>query len=80
VKNQIAHDMLRLMLKFNETLDAQRQERLAQFQQQRQDLVARQRAERRALNDRLEQHQRAECEQRQKRFRSGFKLRAFGIG
>ncbi len=73
VQNQIAHDMLAVMRRLGDTLDAQRQERETQIEQQRQELVARQRAQRQALNDRFEQRQRAEYQQRQKRFRTGFK-------
>jgi len=54
-------------------MPTQGQEGQTQFEKRRQELVSRQRAERRALNDRLEQRQAAEREQQQKRFRTGFR-------
>ncbi|MEN8261144.1 MAG: hypothetical protein ABFS02_11265 [Pseudomonadota bacterium] len=73
MKNQIAHEMVLVTRRFSDTLDARGHERLTQFETQRQDLVAQQRAERQALNDRIEQRQAAEREQRQMRFRTGFR-------
>ncbi|MFZ2171643.1 MAG: hypothetical protein WAW61_18640, partial [Methylococcaceae bacterium] len=73
VKKQIAQEMLTTMHRLSKQLDAQGQERQTQFEKRRQELVSRQRAERRGLSDRLEQRQAAELGIRQKRFRTGFR-------
>ena len=72
-KKQIAQDMLPVMKRLNEKLDSEKEERKSHFEKRRQELVTRQRAERRALDDRLEQRQKLENEKRQHRFRTGFK-------
>ncbi len=71
VKQQIAQEMLVAMGKFKDKLDSQKQERNKQFEKRRIELVTRQRAERKTLNDKLEQRQTAECAERQNRYRSG---------
>lgn len=43
-----------------------------QFEIRRQELVTRQRAERKALSNKLEQRQSVECAERQNRYRTGF--------
>ncbi len=53
VKKQIAQEMLPVIHRLSNKLDAQRQERQSQFEKRRQELITRQRAERRSLNDRL---------------------------
>ncbi len=72
-KKQIAQDMLPVMKRLNDKLDSEQQERQSHFEKRRQELVAKQRAERRSLNNRLEQRQNKEQEIRQHRFRTGFK-------
>lgn len=72
-QKQIAQDMLPVMKRLNDKLDLEQQERQSHFEKRRLELVARQRLERKALNDRLEQRQKLENEKRQQRFRTGFK-------
>ena len=71
VKQQIAADMLAKMDGFRRELGEQEQQLEADFQRRRGDLVRRQRAERRALRDKIENRANAESVERQSRFRSG---------
>lgn len=71
VKKQIAQEMLSVMYKFKDKLGAQKQERNKQFEKRRQELITRQRAERKSLRDKLDQRQTAECAERHNRYRKG---------
>jgi hypothetical protein len=73
VKKQIAQEMLTNMHRLSNKLDAQGQERQTQFEKRRQELIARQRGERRSLNERQEQRQNEERQKRQQRFRTGIR-------
>jgi hypothetical protein len=52
--------MLPVMKRLNDKLDVEQQERKSHFEKRRQELVIRQRLERQAMNDLLEQRQRLE--------------------
>lgn len=73
VKQQIAKDMLLKMEQFGKTLADQAKERQTQFEMRRQELIERQRAERRALNEKISRRQEEERKERQKRFNTGLK-------
>lgn len=72
VKTCIAKEMLPVVGRLNDTLNAGQRKSRGQFEMRRQELVARQRAERRALAEKLNQRKTTEQKQRQMRYRSGF--------
>ena len=71
VRRRIADDMLSRLGQFQNRLDAENREMRASFGKRRHALVRRQRAERQALRDKIEQRRVAEAICRQGRFRKG---------
>lgn len=71
VKKQIAQEMRETMGKLKKNLDDQKQTSNKQFELRRQELVSKQRAERKALTEKHEARQTAECLERQNRYRKG---------
>lgn len=72
-KLHAADEMLPKLDDFQKTLEAENQKRRSKFDNHRKNLVQRQRAERQAFKERLEARQITEANQRQERFRTGFK-------
>ena len=71
VKRRIADDMLSRLGQFQNRLDAENREMRSSFRRRCHALVRRQRAERQALKDKIEQRRVAESIRRQGRFRKG---------
>ena len=72
-KAQFAKDMLSVMQRFKDRLDAEAERTTAEFERSRKALVDRQRAEREDLNIKLKHRQQEAARQRQARFRPGVK-------
>jgi hypothetical protein len=73
VKKKIAEEMLPVINRLDNKLDDQRQERQTQFEKRKQELITRQRVERRTLEETQEKRQTEERKTRQQRFRTGIR-------